>query len=731
MSIVLITVRFHDGRYHGTGDWPPSPARLFQALVAGAGLSGPLGLTFETGLTWLEQREPPIIASPAMVDGQSFKNYVPSNDLDAKGGDPRRISSIRTVKPIMPRLFNACIPFLYAWGFDQDEESESQAQMICGLAERLYQFGRTGDIAWAWGEALDNDELDARLSNYPGLVFRPSDGGSGKTLGCPQPGSLQSLKERYAANSRRFQTRGSGKAVRQIFSQAPKPRFVQVAYDSPPSRRVYALRELSTEASFGVWPLAGASKLVVWLRNRAVNRLQGALPNRESEIERVLVGRKADGADSGPSSLRVKIVPLPSIGHHHVDRGIRRVLVEVPAGCSLRADDVHWAFSGLDVVDPETGEILDLILTPSEDETMLEHYGVADRAAFCVWRTVTPAVLPESARRRRIDPARMMTEAKDGAERSLEQARAAAAVAQALRHAEVRDRPEVIRVQREPFEGKGERVEAFVPGTRFPKERLWHVEITFNAPILGPLVIGDGRFLGLGVMAPVQRVQGTHAFAVEGGLSATPQLVEVTRALRRATIARVREVLGSRTILPTFFSGHEGDGSPAQTERRPHLTFVFDIRSARLLIVAPHVIDRRVPTPEERQHLRDLDAALTEFRELRAGSSGCLMLRAISIDANADPLFTASRIWESVTPYQVTRHTKQVGAAESLADDLRAECRRRGLPEPQVMPRAPRGVPGIGLVGEAWLTFHVAVNGPLILGRSRHLGGGLFAGVKP
>lgn len=74
---------------------------------------------------------------------------------------------------------------------------------------------------------------------------------------------------------------------------------------------------------------------------------------------------------------------------------------------------------------------------------------------------------------------------------------------QALRHAEVRIRPEVIRVQREPFESNGESAETFAEGTRFSKHRLWHVEVKFDEGFSGPLVIGDGRFLGLGIMAPV------------------------------------------------------------------------------------------------------------------------------------------------------------------------------------------------------------------------------------
>ena len=724
---VLITVRLHDGRYHGMGDGPPSPARLFQALVAGAGLSGPLEEGESKALKWLQELDAPVIASPVMVDGQSFKNYLPNNDLDAMGGDARRIGKIRTWKAVRPRVFDVGIPLLYAWAFHAAEDSERQAQAVCALAERLYQFGRGVDMAWAWGEVLDGEELEARLSNYPGLVYRPSGDGRSRTLACPQPGSLVSLEERYAAGRRRFQTERQGQAAKQLFSQPPKPRFVQVAYESPPSRRVYEIREGTREASFGVWPLARASALVVWLRDGAARQLRKALPDNIPEIERVLVGRKADGADDGLTSSRVKIVPLPSIGHHHADRGIRRILVEVPPSCTLRADDVHWAFSGLELVDPETGEVPNLILTPSRDESMLAHYGAGDSVLSRVWRTVTPAALPDPARR--IEPTRMVAEAKDGAERAAEQVRAAAAVTQALRHVEVRAQVEAIRVQREPFEAKGERVETFAPGTRFAKERLWHVEITFNAPIAGPLVIGDGRFLGLGVMAPAQLSHGVHAFVVEDGLTAAAEPTEIAQALRRAVMARVQAVVGSRATLPAFFTGHERDGSAARTERRPHLTFVFDPGPARLLVVAPHVVDRRAPTPEEVQDLRKLDAALTEFRELRAGSAGRLMLRAIFIDADRDPLFAASRTWESVTLYQVTRHTKHVGAAEALSADLRAECRRRGLPEPRVTPREPHGVPGGGLVGGARLTFEVAVEGPVVLGRSRHLGGGLFSGT--
>lgn len=498
---VLISVRYHDGRYHGTGDGPPSPARLFQALVAGAGLSGPLASSVSDTLEWLENRDPPIIAAPVMTNGQTLKNFVPNNDFDAVGGDPRRVGGIRTSKIVKPRVFDACIPFLYVWEFKDGQDS--QAQAVCTLAERVYQLGRGVDLVWAWGEVLDAEKVEERLSNYQGMIYRPSIGGGGRELACPQFGSLKTLKDRYTANRRKFKPEGNSNSVKQLFSQQPKPRFAQIAYDSPPLRYLYELRLAKNQNSFAAWPLAGAHNLVVGLRDGARERLRVALPERCSAVDRILVGRKDDGADERSTSTRVRIIPLPSVGHHFTDHRIRRVMVEVPADSTLRADDVRWAFSGLEILDPTSADVPDVIVTPATDESMLAHYGIGDHPSR-VWRTVTPAVLPEHARRRRIDPARIADEAKGGVERAAEQKLAGAAVVQALRHADVHASAETIRVQREPFDAMGERVEAFAPGTRFPKERLWHVQISFFQIVAGPLVIGDGRFLGLGLMAPIK-----------------------------------------------------------------------------------------------------------------------------------------------------------------------------------------------------------------------------------
>ena len=153
MSCLLISVRFHEGRYHGGGEWPPSPARLFQALVAGAARGESLSGYAVEAFEWLEGLDAPAIAAPAAYASRSFKNFVPNNDLDAVGGDPARIGEIRTAKIIRPRYFDAGAPLLYAWRFAPGAQTDRHAQAISEIADALYQLGRGVDMAWAQGES--------------------------------------------------------------------------------------------------------------------------------------------------------------------------------------------------------------------------------------------------------------------------------------------------------------------------------------------------------------------------------------------------------------------------------------------------------------------------------------------------------------------------------------------------------------------------------------------------
>ncbi len=726
MSGLLISVRFHDGRYHGSGGWPPSPARLFQALVAGAGRGKNLSQHEVAAFEWLEKLDAPAIAAPPDFAGQAFKSFVPNNDLDAVGGDPARIGDIRAGKIIRPHTFDAAVPLLYAWRFEPAADAERRASAICGIAENLYQLGRGVDMAWAIGEVVDEREVESRLCGNEGMRWRPNESGDGALLSCPRPGSLASLMQRFKAMRGRFTTFGEGKKARMRFAQAPKADFKQVPYDSPAA---FLLFEIRNAEGFAPQPLELAVTLTEKVRDLAVKRLLASAwrpndPKREALARKIFVGRDSQEADK---ARRIRIAPLPSIGHAQTERSIRRVLVAVPPDCPIATGDIAWVFSGLVFVDPDTGEVPDdaAELVATSDDTMLAHYGVEDTARR--WCTVTPAALPERAARRRIDPRRAREEAKNGVERVREHAAAEWAVQQALRHAGIGASVETIRVQREPFEGKGLRAEAFAKGTRFAKERLWHVEVGFSHPITGPLLIGDARYLGLGLMAPVLRTDGIFAFAITDGLTEQAEPLALTRALRRAVMARAQEKMGARATLPAFFTGHAYGGAPSRSGRHEHLAFAFDVPRKRLLILAPHILDRRKAFGDEReQYLPILANALEDFRELRAGTAGKLALMPSAMDLSDDPLLALSQTWQSLTPYRVTRHARLNDAAAALEADLLVECQRAGLPQPRVEVIKTAAKPGIGFFGHAKLKFNRAVTGPMLLGRDRHFGGGLF-----
>lgn len=726
---LVVRVRFYEGRYHGAGGWPPAPARLFQALVAGAATGWRIAPADREALAWMEEQGAPLILAPAASRGQGFNTYVPNNDLDAvsgietvagdpagyirrKGGWEIAASSIRAAKSIRPWLFDAAQPVTYLWPTVTDEPL--RARMVA-LADRLYQFGRGIDPAWAEARPLDTDEAEKLIAAHDGPVWRPTAPGP-DGLAVPMRGSLASLETRHAAFLRRFRQIGTGRGTQTTFTNPPKPRFRQIRYGAPSQILLFDLR--TPDGRFLAVPAAEAAPLVRRLIERAAARLTTALPAEAARIERFLIGRGAGPTDS---HRRVRVFAVPTL-RRHVDRAIRRVAVEIPADCPLRAADVGWAFAGLS---PRTGdpdsESGASILVGSDDRSMFDRYCGTAR----LWRSETPLALPAASRRRIGSAAPRQPES--GAERFQQDNTAALAVVSALRHAGLRERPLSIRVQREPFAAPGTRAEAFAAGTRFPRHALWHVEIGFARSVPGPLILGDGRFCGLGLMRPQERAPGAFAFALESG----PERMgpeALAGALRRAVMARVRDVTGSRELAP-WFTGHgPGSGDPLRDGTHRHLAFAADPDRRRLLIIPPHLIERGAPAREDRDRLYVLERAVADLSVLWVGQSDPIRLRPTGIDDD-DPLFAAATSWRTLTLYRPTRHPKRDREA-AIAEDIRTEAARRGLPRPEVrlldIERGPRG----GLAVHVRLCFARVVAGPVLLGRTLHKGGGLFVGER-
>lgn len=727
---LVVTVWLHDGRYHGLDrrkavEWPPAPARLFQALLAGAARGVVVPVETRAALDRLEALPPPVIAAPRGTPGQTFDNFVPNNDLDAELSKAGRrfeeaVAQTRIAKHMRPILFDARMPILYCWHWSTSGDEHVPA--LRAAAHRLYQLGRGVDMAWAEAEILDEDEAERRLSVHGGIVHRPWGGeGTGRDLPCPATGLRQSLEARFEGTRARFRDgESAGKKVR-LFVQAPKPRIANVTYNVRPRRFVFEVRSGGPGDRFAGRPLHDTVGFVEAARDRAAEHLRAALPDLAERVDRYLIGRNADARDK---NSRIRLVPIPSIGHEHVDEMIRRLAVYVPQSCPLAPDDVAWAFSQVASHDDD-GVIVEE-LQRVDDDRMVRRFERSGRR----WSSVTPLALP-AARRRRIDPDRRANDLKGGGERAREEARAVAAVHHALRHAGVRVRAADVRVRREPFDRHGARAEDFAPGTRFSKDALWHATVTFAEPVVGPLLLGDGRFLGLGLMRPDDPMRGLLAFTITEGLDGAADPEVVARAARRAMMARVQGELPRGEDFPAYVSGHEPDGSPVGDDgAHRHIAVVADLPRGRILYIAPTKFRRgRVRWREiEADHRRTVQA-LEGMDILRAGPAGLLTLAPAVVDEEHDPLFAAARTWESVTPYRVTRHYRRRTDEDALGVDLRSELDSAGWPRPAsievlAVRRGPRG----GLSGRARVIFRTAQAGPLLLGRTAHKGGGLFVG---
>ncbi len=142
MPSLSIEVHLLEPLWHGAVDWPPSPFRLFQALVAGAyggrwARRPNAGERRAEAFQWLERQNPPTIAfRHVTVCDELLRSYrTMISTRSAATREEFSISVSRKYSLLGHRKRR--LSFLYAWEFDEGGEHASR---MCGLAERLYSF---------------------------------------------------------------------------------------------------------------------------------------------------------------------------------------------------------------------------------------------------------------------------------------------------------------------------------------------------------------------------------------------------------------------------------------------------------------------------------------------------------------------------------------------------------------------------------------------------------------
>lgn len=730
---LIVEVTSLTGLFHGAPDFPPSPFRLFQALVAGAyggRWATEPAAEKDAAFRWLESLNAPLLSAPPRTELQKVSYFVPNNDLDAVGGDPRRIGDIRALKTVHASLLETDGPFVYAWRFDEGLE---HAQAISRLADRLHTLGHGVDAAYASAKVLDWSEVEQKLARIGQKIIRPQESRAGaQDPTCPTIGSLESLKARKNAKETQFaQNAGSS-----FFSQPPKPLSRTTAYDAPPVRFLFDLRPPDLEDPFHPIPVERAAKLTQKVRTQAATRLKDALPDRASDIELYLAR-----PPSTPLFARkqVQILPIPTIGHEHAEPSIRRLLVEVPPDCPFEAGEISWALAGQTIDES-------VLLVAAEDTSMLRHYGV-DREPASRWQTVTPMLFPFEREKGRLT----------GGQRMQDERRAAIAVADALRDLDRGARATDVQVQVEPFYGKGSRADAFSTD-----RTLRHVKIVFSQPICGPLYLGSGVFDGLGLFAPVPHPQFQPEKAQVAIFKIQGPPVERTLEVGHLSRAALMSLAGK--VPPIELAGRDEKGPLRAAQDHDHAFYLPSDEDGDGRIDHLFVYCRKGFSRESQDALAKLHR-LWGFslnpRYSKEAPNWTLQLEEITALAGLFEvsLLRTGREWISVTPYFKSRFDKKppadfAGRVQSYRDQIIREWSIRH-PEsgvPKVEPLAvgeqfelPNGVRPSAFVRERAgrggrvsdsqggffrLIFPKPVRGPLSLGKHAHFGLGLFAPVR-
>lgn len=550
-SYYCVSVTFHDATFHGRRDngipeWPPSPLRVFQALVAAAAAcwgDPKLNTHALPALEWLESLEPPEIVAPiGRTAPRPYRLYVPNNAGDlvtkawAAGNHDASIAGHLTAKDVRPTRLVGGDAFAggntvrFLWQLPSSP-SASVCEFIASLsvaARSLTHLGWGIDMAAGHAELVDEQGISELRRNrrlewwYPGVAGTP--------LRIPrpetprEPGTIRSLVRRHESFTRSMA--GGGPQV-----VPPLTAFRVVGYrrSSDPPHRPFAAFSLFKPGTSDFRPFGTArqGKVVAGMIRHAAGRdeVARALGWSPEKVAGFVLGHgEPFGQPHRPvPGPRLAFLPLPSIesrgaGQAAVVGSIRRVLVA--ASGSLDGEDVArlaGLLSGADLVMEGAAEASAMLARLPETDGMVARYC---RQAT-TWATVTPVILPghDDPRkiRRRVfhnsgegDGMRLGPDEQANLLRKLDK-RIDDLLRKAIRQAGYTE--ELARLAEIEWRSIGfwpgtEPSTRYEPPDKLRRFRRLHVRITWRdvagepIAIPGPICLGGGRFVGLGLFAP-------------------------------------------------------------------------------------------------------------------------------------------------------------------------------------------------------------------------------------
>ncbi|MBS0353721.1 MAG: type I-U CRISPR-associated protein Cas5/Cas6 [Proteobacteria bacterium] len=454
---LVLEARFHAGLYRGS-EWPPSPFRLLQAIVAGnRSIKAP-------GLAWFEQQAAPDIFAPAEVPESRYTIYVPNNT------DRRKRDGQSTARDVIERRVSGPVRYVYALRSDTDL---AEAAQLIGTASQLHTLGSGQDQASLAGriEGARPASVETECHYAPSHASRlmPLRSDVDVQLRVPVAGSLVALEERFQASQTRL-SKDKGwfspvlaPAVHEVMAYSPAGQAARVA--------MLPLHLRKPEQAQAFRPFDARNAVVV------AALLRGAIMRR-TETSRLADFAAGYGPETEPDH-RLSWVPLPSLGHAHTDGLIRRALLMAPIECLPEVAELAGVLGqdALQMTDEDSGECVAQAVLADPDDGVFNAY----RRESTEWTSITPVILPGD----HADSPRLV--------RNL--------ILKALRHAGI-DTGLLADFSTScvPFLPQSHHVGDYrLKAWKATRLIPLHVRLRFHRPLRGPLLLGRGRHFGLGV----------------------------------------------------------------------------------------------------------------------------------------------------------------------------------------------------------------------------------------
>lgn len=511
MTVALcISIRFLHPHplYHGRADgeepeWPPSPMRLFQALLNAASLrsrGGALPADVRDALLRIEGVRPEIVAPRARHSTSGYRLYVPHNQADLvsaawrRGQEEASIAEHRIEKNVRPLRIDTVgddLPALHYLYPADDEVTADPRALLRAIRPSVRAITHLG-----WG--VDQVVGDASLLESPATLtagerWLPSTG-AGRRLRVHRRGSLDALGRRHE----QFLGRISGSEWTPV---APLSAFDYVNYrrnTEAPARAWRAFRLVDPNDDTYTIPQAKLMHLAGMVRHLAIEAMMSNPPRRVRDagrwVDQYVAGhQEAEGGSSVPHQ-QLSYVPLPSVGHTHTDPGIRRVLIVAPPDDEELLEHLARHLDGRQLRAEREGQLrCPVSLSRVRRDGVTDCYTRESRT----WASFTPVILPGHDDRKPEKTRKLIRKAlaQSGVEQRCEfEWSAHGHFAKSLSaHKYVRD-----------GQAKDGRLPAGYarPGHLLDLSAV-HLRLTFEDPVAGPLVIGAGRHYGFGLMVGV------------------------------------------------------------------------------------------------------------------------------------------------------------------------------------------------------------------------------------